>query len=55
MAEKKRSALYVIKKECKGSRRFETKDEHFPIRDVYVERPWCDDVQEFELEITKKK
>ena len=44
-------AVYVLKYDCKGSRRYATENEDFPIKDVYVSRPWCNEVKTFELTI----
>lgn len=44
-------AAYVLKYDCKGSRRYATENEDFPIKDVYVLRPWCNEVKAFELTI----
>ena len=52
MPEKRISAEYTPKYDCKSSRRYTTKDEDFPIQDVYVKRPWCNNIEKFELEIT---
>ena len=49
MAKKEIKALYKIKYDCKNSKRYETADDNFPIRDVYVKRPWSNHVDEFEL------
>jgi len=47
-----KTATFRWKYDCKGSRRFECTDDDFPLRDVYLKRPYADKVQEFEMEIT---
>ena len=48
-------ATYKIKYDCKGSRRYGCTDDDFPINDVYVKRPWSNEVKEFELVIVPKE
>lgn len=48
----KMEATYVLKYDCKHSKRYYTKeDTDFPIKDVYVLKPWCDKVEKFTLTI----
>jgi len=47
----KMEATYVLKYDCKHSKRYETKDEDFPIKDVYVLKPWSNEVKSFTLTI----
>lgn len=54
MPDKTIKAVYKVKYDCKGSRRYSTEDENFPIKDVYVTRPWSSKVDEFELTIKAK-
>lgn len=54
MPDKTIKATYQLKYDCKGSRRYATEGEDFPIKDVYVLRPWCNEVKEFELTIKAK-
>ena len=51
---KKIEATYKLKYDCKGSRRYETQNDEFPIKDVYVLRPWSNNVEEFTLSINVK-
>lgn len=48
-------ALFTLKYDCKHSRRYETDDEKFPIKDVYVQRPFCDGKDKIEIEIKEEK
>lgn len=52
--EKTITATYKLKYDCKGSRRFATEDEDFPIKDVYILRPWSNEVKELEITIKVK-
>lgn len=54
MADRVIKAVYRVKYDCKGSRRYSTEDEDFPIKDVYALRPWSSKVNEFELMIKAK-
>ena len=54
MPDKTIKAVYKLKYDCKGSRRYSTENEDFPIKDVYVLRPWSNKVDEFELMIKVK-
>lgn len=55
MPKKTLTAEYILKYDCKNSRRYTTSDENFPIKDVYVQRPWSNDIEKFELEIVVAK
>jgi len=50
----KMEATYVLKYDCKHSKRYMTEDEDFPIKDVYVLKPWSDEVKSFVLTIEAK-
>lgn len=45
------TATFKLFKECGGSRRFRTTDEDFPIRDIYVKRPYANTKLELTLTI----
>lgn len=55
VADKSITAVYKVKYDCKGSVRFTTDNENFPISDVYVLRPFSTDVKELTLTLTVKK
>ena len=48
------TALFKVKYDCKGSRRYGTDDEEFPIGDIYVKRPFANDQEELEITILVK-
>ena len=50
----KMEATYVLKYDCKHSKRYMTENQDFPIKDVYVLKPWCDEVESFVLTIKAK-
>ena len=48
----KEKSLFLVKYDCKHSRRYVAGDKDFPVQDVYVKRPWSNNVEEFEMEIS---
>ena len=40
--------------DCKHSTRFKTKDEDFPIKDVYVKKPYSNGKEKIEIEIKEE-
>jgi hypothetical protein len=49
------TAAFRIKYDCKGSRRYTTDNEDFPIQDVYIKRPFSTEVEELEITLKVKK
>ena len=49
------TATFKLKYDCKGSRRYNTTDEDFPIQDIYLKRPFSNGVEELEMTLTVKK
>ena len=49
------TATFKLKYDCKGSRRYATTDEDFPIQDIYLKRPFSNDLDELEVTLTVKK
>ena len=47
-------ATFKLLKDCKHSRRFQCADKDFPVKDIYVARPWADRRNEFVLEIKEE-
>ena len=52
--EKAIKEKFELAYDCKHSRRYNPKDKDFVVGSIYVKRPWCDGVNEFELTITPK-
>lgn len=49
------TATFKLFKDCIGSRRYRTTDENFPIRDIYVQRPYANSKLELTLTIKSEQ
>ncbi len=48
-----KEATFVVDKECKHSRRYNTTDETFPIKSIYVDREYANKKDKLTITITQ--